>query len=504
MNDKVGKLALAGGAFLPMVLLFVVAVAGDGVAGASGPAPVSSPVAVAAILSTTAMLRGAPNPEGQPAQAWFEYGTTSAYGSRTPGQSLGSGSVPVPISALVSGLAPDTTYHVRLDVQSASATVVGPDSSFTTSTGPTTSTLPPSPASARLLAMKVEDHRVVQVYSVACTGPTSCWAAGSASAGPLIERDRAGFWTPFSAPSPGPDAFLTAIDCLSAADCWAVGAYGARNPLPLAMHYNGRSWMLIPAAVVPGAFSHYLSAVDCVSAADCWAVGGIDEATPQMRQLIEHWNGRVWSVEPSPDSNPLGPNLLSGVSCSSVDSCWAVGGKTRTTNGTLAGLMMHWNGASWTATSTATTSGLEAVTCKWLSACFAINATDGVLQMVGGHWINVTAAVSSTTFPQTLSAISCSGPHSCWIVGAQYTNVGPIRRPPTGSARAEFWDGIRWVNASVQDPNGVLAYLNGVACTGDGVCVAVGMYEVSSQGYTSHHFYTHFFADQTPVNRRSS
>jgi hypothetical protein len=46
---------------------------------------------------------------------WFQYGTTTAYGSETAHQDLGSpaaGSV-VPLSQRVTGLSPSTTYHFR-------------------------------------------------------------------------------------------------------------------------------------------------------------------------------------------------------------------------------------------------------------------------------------------------------------------------------------------------------------------------------------------------------
>ena len=501
MNVNVGKSAFARGAILSIALLLGLIFAGIGVVGASGPAPMASTVTVTAIFSTTAMLNGEPNPEGQPTLAWFEYGTTSAYGSRTPGQNLGSGLAPVPISAPLSGLEPATTYHVRLDVQSASATVLGPDASFTTGVGPTPTTLPPTPAAGRLLRMKVDDQRVGGASAVTCTGPTTCWAVGDTNAGLLVDRDRAGVWSPFSVRSPGPYADLQAINCLTATSCWAVGGYGGRVTLPLAMHYNGRTWAPVPIGVAPGSFAaNQLSGVACPTAVDCWAVGIMDGATPKARLLIEHWNGRTWSVEPSPEPVPGGPNYLAAVSCSSVNSCWAVGSRAASikTDRTGAGLMMHWNGASWTITSTTATGPLSGVTCTWSSACFAVSLSGEILRFVGGNWIKVVAAAPSATTPTSLAAISCSGPTSCWSVGSGNPNFGQIGRPPTEAAMAEFWDGTRWTTASVQAPTGVFAYFNGVTCSVGTSCDAVGVY-VASRGTNPGQDITHFFADQTPA-----
>jgi hypothetical protein len=45
---------------------------------------------------------------------WFEYGTTTAYGSTTPIVDIEATTVPNPVSASVGGLAAGTTYHYRL------------------------------------------------------------------------------------------------------------------------------------------------------------------------------------------------------------------------------------------------------------------------------------------------------------------------------------------------------------------------------------------------------
>lgn len=45
------------------------------------------------------------------------------------------------------------------------------------------------------------------------------------------------------------------------------------------------------------------SAAECLhTGTDAWAVGYSGEVySPNARTLIEHWNGRKWSVERSPD-----------------------------------------------------------------------------------------------------------------------------------------------------------------------------------------------------------
>lgn len=80
----------------------------------------------------------------------FEWGTTTAYGQSTPNTSAGSSAAAQPVGAQLSGLAPGTTYHVRLTVTNTTGTSTGADRSFTTagSSAPPMSTTPePAPPS---------------------------------------------------------------------------------------------------------------------------------------------------------------------------------------------------------------------------------------------------------------------------------------------------------------------------------------------------------------------
>ena len=76
------------------------------------------------VEATTATLNGTVNPKGSAITACrFEYGATTSYGHTTPcspdAGGIGSGSSPVPVHAALSRLRPETTYHFRLTVASA-------------------------------------------------------------------------------------------------------------------------------------------------------------------------------------------------------------------------------------------------------------------------------------------------------------------------------------------------------------------------------------------------
>jgi len=82
--------------------------------------------------ATTATLTGSVDPRTRATNWWFEYGTTTGYGSQTASRSAGSGGVPRAVSAAVSGLKPGTTYHYRLVARNDAGTTRGADASLTT------------------------------------------------------------------------------------------------------------------------------------------------------------------------------------------------------------------------------------------------------------------------------------------------------------------------------------------------------------------------------------
>jgi hypothetical protein len=95
-------------------------------------APVATTGEASAVTTTGATLAGAANPQGIDGTARFEYGTTTAYGSQTGAQPLGSGHGAVGVTATVGGLEPATTYHYRLIAENAAGVSRGPDRTFTT------------------------------------------------------------------------------------------------------------------------------------------------------------------------------------------------------------------------------------------------------------------------------------------------------------------------------------------------------------------------------------
>jgi hypothetical protein len=98
---------------------------------------------VSGVGLTEATLHGEVRPVGVQTKYYFEYGPTTAYGSRTAETSAGSGVEFVKVSALLTGLAFGTTYHYRLVATNNRGTTMGEDKKFETLGGkPTVLTEP--------------------------------------------------------------------------------------------------------------------------------------------------------------------------------------------------------------------------------------------------------------------------------------------------------------------------------------------------------------------------
>ena len=90
------------------------------------------------VTAGRATLTGTINPYGVATTYHFNYGPTTEYGSSTPEAAGGSGDGDQPVSQEISGLLPDTTYHVQVVATSADGVIrTGADGLFRTAPAPT-------------------------------------------------------------------------------------------------------------------------------------------------------------------------------------------------------------------------------------------------------------------------------------------------------------------------------------------------------------------------------
>ena len=239
--------------------------------------------------------------------------------------------------------------------------------------------------------------------------------------------------------SAAPPALLYAVPRLwgiSAASknaAWIVGyqdsGYG------LAWQWNGTKWRNV--AMPGGTGNVRLPGVATLSATDAWAVGSQAGPSGQYqatRPLVEHWDGRRWTVVPIPET---GPGALFAVSAVSPSDIWAVGTTyARNSHGTfrdpvLRPLLMHWDGTAW-----------RTVAVPWARADLELDAV-------------------------------VANANNVWVVSTGSRDVRTIL--------VELWDGHRW--SQVPAPFGQHDPIRGFSATSGSDAWAVGAYQTSGHSH---------------------
>jgi len=140
----------------------------------------------------------------------------------------------------------------------------------------------------------------------------------------LAERRSGGTWAVQSTPNPAGAAAsaLNGVSCPSRSACTGVGQFVTKSgaQLTLAEHWNGRDWRIQPTPNPAGSPSSRLFAVSCPAAGTCTAAG-----TANSKPLVERWGGARWRIQPAPVPPGAQFSELNAVTCTAAASCIAVG-----------------------------------------------------------------------------------------------------------------------------------------------------------------------------------
>jgi hypothetical protein len=272
-------------------------------------------------------------------------------------------------------------------------------------------------------------------------GTRILWAVGFCNDGsPITDRHtpRLG-WRQHAASSGN----LESVTALTAGDVWAVGT---NDGLPLAVHWDGKSWSEVAtASLAPGTEGAELTSVTAISSDDVWAVGWRDVPIAHQRTLVEHWDGSSWHVVPSPNLSTRLNELLNIVPVPGhPDRQWAVGWQLTRHHATRP-LVLRRRGTKWTVIRS-----LPRVASGLLYGGVA-TGTPGGLWLVGVRyrrlggaeplvyrrsrrgWGLVQATPRGAHSADFQAAAVIPGTASLWAVGA-----GPL------GGLVERWDGTTW------------------------------------------------------------
>jgi hypothetical protein len=288
------------------------------------------------------------------------------------------------------------------------------------------------------------------LHDVSCTSAHACTAVGerdtpTSTSSPLIETWNGKAWKTIHAPRPAgssADVSLSAVSCPTTHACVALGLRILGENNATSEVWNGTAWTVRAIRKLHGTTYSSLSGISCLSAKRCIAVGDYQvNNSSKSKTLVERWNGTSWSIIKTPNrKDGVNGDDLSGVSCSSKNSCIAIGSSSRTSAGNRT-LVEQWNGKAWT-----------------------IEASPNPKTAVG----------------DSLQAVSCSSAHRCMAVGG-FSGTSTGSRP-----LAERWNGRTWTIKALLAPSGdSYAVLAGVSCASPNACLAVGTGSDGGQAETA-------------------
>jgi hypothetical protein len=131
--------------FNAVILVSLVALAIGSTAALAATAPTATTGAATQVTYQSAVIGGSANPGGAATEVYFQYGTTTSYGSTSAPFPLGSGSATTAVSATIQGLAAYTTYDYRVVAVNADGTTRGSNHTFKTAKIPLSLQIDASP-----------------------------------------------------------------------------------------------------------------------------------------------------------------------------------------------------------------------------------------------------------------------------------------------------------------------------------------------------------------------
>jgi len=182
---------------------------------------------------------------------------------------------------------------------------------------------------------------------------TDAWAVGAYYRSPTSPLTTLGHhfdgtrWTAYPLPHVGvQENALLAVSMPSREKAWAVGYYvdGKFQQKTLIQHFDGRTWSVVP-SLSPGQEQDILFGVSAISDTDVWAVGGKQDSAGLWHTLTEHWDGVRWSVIHAVDPGVNG-NQFYAVKANASDDVYAVGQQAGAGFPGKA-LVEHWDGLAW-------------------------------------------------------------------------------------------------------------------------------------------------------------
>jgi hypothetical protein len=334
-------------------------------------APTVETKAASDVSQSSAILNATVNPHGETvSECKLEYGASTAYGSNGPCTPMpGGGQDLAAVSAAISGLSANTTYHFRISVTSSFGTSTGSDQTFTTP--------------ANTFTQDVDS--ATSLNAVSCVSSTTdCTVSdsrGNAFYTTNVSASSSATWTAWSGPGTSPSE---AVDCPASSLCLLADGGNLYSAPSL-----GGSWTVVLYPIWG------VDAISCASSSFC--VEGQN-----------HYGFFRYSTSPASASwniEDQGSAAMSGVSCLSSSFCAIV---DNSGNVHVATTTSQIESASWKVTNVDGSSALNGVACISTTLCVAIDGAGNVLELTMSSEGIATASKNDIDGTNDLTAVSCA------------------------------------------------------------------------------------------------
>ena len=424
----VGEAAPKNGRGLALFSSVVVCLAGLGFAShaaASGPKPITSRAA-----HTTNAIERSSDPAGEVGSARPMWGIQAApHPTGAMRALLGRVSCTSPTECVAVGYSasPEGIEHTLAEVRHGTTWTVSPTPNVPGASSVLSGVACLSPAACVAVGTSTNDLDMDFVLTEVWNG-TSWVIRGASVPGGALSSE------------------LNQVSCTSASACIAVGSYIASNHVQdtLVEYWNGTSWRVDNSPNPVGAIGSILASVSCTAAAVCTAVGFTVKPSGGTYVLAEAWDGTRWAIQATPVPVGTASNKwseLSDVSCVTSTSCMAVGDYALSDAQPFAGLAESWNGKTWTVQRVphppgSSRSPLTGVSCTGLRSCTAVgkSATSARTVTLTEVWDGSAWNIDLPPNPagaglSDLADVSCMSATACTAAG--YAGTGGLYSPLT-------------------------------------------------------------------------
>jgi hypothetical protein len=178
-----------------------------------------------------------------------------------------------------------------------------------------------------------------------------------------------------------------------------------------------------------------------------WAVGTTEVTQGPVKTLVEQWDGRSWTVVPSPSPGNQ-ENELRSIDVLSATDAWAAGLYGSSSFDGLQPLLEHWDGAAWRAVSLpapwpAYLNDVEALSANDVWVVGTFQPPDDISFPLTEHWDGTAWTIVGAPLqggPTVLTGVSAISSTDIWAVGYTYTQDYFYPQYPV----TEHWDGAAW------------------------------------------------------------